>query len=59
MKTKSSLLDTLPIFETMPDCWHVLTGATTAPNGYVLIANGEISFSPDKKRKTGLLIETL
>jgi len=59
MKTKSSLLDTLPVFLTMPDGWHVLNGATTAPNGYVLIAIGEISFSPDKKRKTGLLIETL
>lgn len=32
------------IFYTMPENWIVLKNATTAPNGYVWICNGESRF---------------
>jgi hypothetical protein len=34
------------VYSTMPKNWHVLKGATTAPNGYVVICNGKSRFSP-------------
>lgn len=40
-----------------PDGWHVLEGATTAPMGYVWVANGEFMFSP--KRRFGLVRQEL
>lgn len=36
-----------PIFERIPDGWHELSGATTAPIGYLFISNGKSRFSKE------------
>lgn len=35
----------VPIYETMPDGWGEIRGATTAPNGYVWINNRKSIFN--------------
>lgn len=38
-----------PIYKEIPEDWVVVNGATTAPNGYVLICNNKAD-SADKER---------
>ena len=37
----------VPIYDTMPDGWVEIRGATTAPNGYVWINNRKSIFSDE------------
>ena len=41
------------VYSTMPKGWRVLRGATTAPNGYVVISNKKSRFCPEYRN--GLL----
>lgn len=38
------------IFDTMPDGWHEIRGAMTAPSGYIWINNGVSLFSDEYRR---------
>lgn len=37
----------VPIYDTMPDWWVEIRGATTAPNGYVWINNRKSIFTKE------------
>jgi hypothetical protein len=37
----------VPIYDTMPDGWVEIRGATTAPNGYVWINNRKSIFTKE------------
>ena len=37
----------VPIYDTMPDGWIEIKGATTAPNGYVWINNRKSIFTKE------------
>ena len=41
------------VFSAIPEEWHIVLGATTIPNGYQLISNGQSLFSG--KRETALI----
>lgn len=38
-----------PVYETLPDGWIILKGATTAPKGYKWISNNKSRFSGERK----------
>lgn len=38
-----------PIYKEIPEDWVVVNGATTVPNGYVLICNNKSRFSGQRK----------
>lgn len=44
--TQSMKID-VPIYDMMPDGWHVICGAQTAPSGYIWINNGVSPFSDE------------
>ena len=41
--------DGVPVYDSMPDGWKEIQGATTAPNGYVWIWNRKSIFSKEFK----------
>lgn len=41
------------VFSNIPEGWHIVPEATTTPNGYQLISNGQSLFSG--KRETALI----
>ena len=41
------------VFSAIPEGWHIVPEATTIPNGYQLISNGQSLFSG--KRETALI----
>ena len=47
--------DKLREYQSMPEEWRVVEGATTAPRGFVVISNGKSRFAPG--RESGLLRE--
>lgn len=47
------MIANLPVFEKIPVGWFALSGATTAPIGYLLISNGKSRFS--KEYRCGLV----
>lgn len=47
--------DKLREYQSMPEGWRVVEGATTAPRGFVVISNGKSRFAPG--RESGLLRE--
>ena len=46
-KDKAMKFPDVPIYETMPDGWVEIRGATTAPNGYVWINNRKSIFTKE------------
>ena len=47
------LLEFTPTYDSLPEEWRVIEGATNHPRGYVWICNNKSLFSP--KRRTGLM----
>lgn len=47
MKKYSNLLNTTKVFTEMPDRWHEIIGALTAPIGYKWITNGKPFFTKE------------
>ena len=47
MKKYSNLLKTTKIYTEMPDGWHEIIGALTAPVGYKWITNGKSLFNKE------------
>lgn len=47
------LLEYTPTYDSLPDGWRVMEGATCHPRGYVWICNNKSLFS--KERRIGLM----
>lgn len=46
-KTYRNLLNQVPVYESMPEGWEEITGALTAPSGYVWIYNCKSPFGKE------------